>query len=150
MAHPFIEHLEKDHEEQRRLGEQLQQVESPEEREQLRDEMYEALLPHVEGEDASIFSFMTSAGGEAREEALKAMQEHHVAKLVLRELMDLDPGGEVFSAKAYVLDELNSHHMDEEEDTHFPMLEEMASQEELDRLFEQYHEAEEKQKKSMK
>lgn len=146
MAHAFIEHLKKDHQEQRKLGARLREAKDPEERERLRDEMYEALYPHMEGEDASIFAYMDSAGGEARTKAQRAMQEHHVAKMVLRELMDLALDGETYDAKGYVLDELNEHHMKEEEETHFPHLQSMASEQKLDELFEQYEHAEEKAK----
>ena len=145
MAHRFIQHLLRDHETQRRLGEQLRNAKEPKDRERLRQEFYEEVMPHVVGEEASIFRYMTDAQGKAREEALKALQEHHVAKIVLRELMDLNVDGEIFSAKGYVLDELNRHHMDEEEKTHFPMLEEMASKEKLDALFEDYENAEEEE-----
>ena len=143
MAHEFIEHLLEDHEIQRRLGAQLRTTKDPEERKSLRQQMYEELYPHMLGEEASLFAYMESAGGEAKEEALKAVQEHHVAKMLLRELMVLDVEGEVFMPKAYVLDEMNRHHMEEEEATHFPMLQRMADEEKLDDLFEQYEEAEE-------
>ncbi len=143
MAHEFIEHLLEDHKAQRRLGAQLRTTKDPQQREELRQEFWEELYPHMIGEEASLFAYMESAGGEAKEEALKAVQEHHVAKMVLRELMDLDVEGDTFMAKAYVLDELNRHHMEEEEETHFPMLQRMAQKEKLDELFEQYEEAEE-------
>ena len=148
MAHKFIEHLSKDHDKQRRLGKQLRKVKDPDERKALRQKFHEALYPHMVGEEASIFEFLTSAQGKAREEALKALQEHYVGKTVLRELMDLTPDSEVFNAKAYVLDEMNRHHMQEEEKTHFPMIEEMASQDKMDRLFESYKSAEEEAKAS--
>lgn len=150
MTHPFIEHLKKDHEKQRSIGEQLRNAQTPEEREKLRKQMYEALYPHIEGEDASLFDYMKSEEGKAREGAFKAMQEHHVAKMVLNELMDVSLDGETLHAKAYVLDELNRHHMDEEEKTHFPRLQSMASEQQLDELFEQYEQAEKKAKKSSK
>lgn len=147
MAHPFIEHLVEDHEEQRRLGQQLREATDPAQREELRQKFQEALIPHIEGEEASIFKHMQSVGGKPKEEALKAIQEHHVGRVVLRELMDLTADSEIFRAKAYVLDEVNNHHMDEEEQTHFPMLVRLTSQEELDQLFEAY-EAAEKEAKS--
>lgn len=143
MAHQFIQHLKKDHEEQRRLGEQLRNAQAPQERERLRKEFYNALYPHVVGEEASIFKYMEAAEGKPAEEARKALQEHHVAKIVLRELMELSLEGDTFPAKSYVLDELNRHHMDEEEKTHFPMLEQMAAEAKIDSLFSQYKEAEE-------
>ena len=58
--------------------------------------------------------------------------------------MDLSLETEVFNPKGYVLDEMNRHHMDEEEKTHFPMLEGMASRQKLDELFQEYQKAEEK------
>jgi hemerythrin superfamily protein len=146
MAHPYIEHLKKDHDKQRELGKQLREATDPQRRKELRQKMYEALHPHIEGEEASIFDYMKEAGGKAREEALKALQEHHVDTVLLNELMDLTLDGETFSAKAYVLDEVNTHHIKEEEKTHFPMLEEMASKEKLDELFERYERAEKQAK----
>jgi hemerythrin-like domain-containing protein len=142
MAHEFIEHLKEDHKTQRRLGKKLRKAQDPGERSRLRQEFYDELLPHVVGEEASIFRYLSSTEGEAREEALKALQEHHVAKVVLRELMALSVEGDIFNPKGYVLDEMNRHHMDEEEKTHFPMLEKMASREELDALFADYKKAE--------
>jgi hypothetical protein len=144
MAHKFIQHLVRDHETQRRLGAQLQDAKDQGERERLRDEFYKEFMPHVEGEEASIFRYLQREGDKAREEALKALQEHHVAKLVLRELMGLNLERDVFSAKAYVLDEMNRHHMEEEEKTHFPMLEKMTSKAKIDELYADYQEVEEK------
>jgi iron-sulfur cluster repair protein YtfE (RIC family) len=148
MAHKFIQHLKKDHKKQRDVGKQLRSAESPDERERLRKKMHEELYPHMVGEEESIFDFMSSAEGKAREEALKALQEHHVGKVLLRELMDLELDGDTFKAKAYVLDEMNRHHMDEEEKTHFPMLQDMASDEKVSELFDRYKKAEKKAKSS--
>lgn len=148
MAHEFIEHLKKDHEKQREVGKRLRNAETAEEREELLQKMHEELYPHMVGEEASIFDFMSSAEGKAREEALKALQEHHVGKVLLRELKDLDLEGDTFKAKAYVLDEMNRHHMEEEEKTHFPMLQEMASDDKISELFDQYEKAEKKAKSS--
>ena len=105
--------------------------------------MSEELLPHMKGEEASVFAYIRDSGdAEAREHALEALQEHHVARLVLRELLSLHVDSDVFNAKAAVLLELNEHHMKEEEDTHFPWIEQHASKETLDKLFEAYEAAE--------
>jgi len=142
MTHPFIEHLRKDHEKQRSVAKQLKEAEASEVRSDLRDKMSEELLPHMAGEEASIFAYMRDANAEAKEHALEAEQEHHIARLVLGEIMDLHLDSEVFSAKAAVLSELNEHHMQEEEGSHFPWLEQHASKEQLDGLFEDYELAE--------
>lgn len=149
MAHPFIKHLLEDHKKQRALGERLSKAEKPTVRSDLREKMAEELLPHMKGEEASIFTYIRGSGdAEAREHALEAVQEHHVARLVLRELLGLHPDGDVFSAKAAVLSELNEHHMQEEEGTHFPWIEKHASRQTLDGLFEDYEAAEKRAKRT--
>jgi hemerythrin-like domain-containing protein len=90
-----------------------------------------------------MFRFLKDSDDEeARDDGLEGIQEHHVAKFVLRELMDMDTGSEVFKAKAKVLDELNRHHIDEEEDDVFEHLKKLDDSK-LDSLFEQYEKAEE-------
>jgi hemerythrin-like domain-containing protein len=55
-----------------------------------------------------------------RELYQEALEEHHVVDLVLPELKDADPAGEIFGAKAKVLKELIEHHAEEEEKEMFP------------------------------
>lgn len=149
MAHKFIEHLKKDHDKQRELGRNLREAKSEAERKRLREEFQKALLPHMEGEDVSIFDYMKENGGKPKDQAMKAMQEHHVAKVVLRELEDLSLDGDTFSAKAYVLDELNRHHMEEEEQDHFPKIEAMTTPQKLDELYQEYEQREKEVKKTL-
>lgn len=147
MEHEFISHLKQDHEKQRVLGTKLVNSASNEEREKLRKEFHDELLPHMVGEESSIFKFMQSANEDKiREAAREAVQEHHVGKLVLRELMDLSLDSEIFKAKAKVLLELNNHHLEEEEKKHFPVLQKLAPKQELEKLFKVYEDAEEKAK----
>ncbi len=143
MTHEYIEHLLEDHAAQRRLGFKLRTATDPKERTNLLQEFYNEVYPHMIGEEASLFAYLKSAGGETKQEALKGEQEHYAARTVLRELMDLSPDGDVFMAKASVLDEMNRHHMEEEELRHFVALERMANKSKLDELFEQYEQAEE-------
>ena len=142
MTHPYIEHLLKDHQKQRALEDKLVEARASADKEKYRQELYKALRPHIEGEDASIFKFLVGKGGQAKAAALEAMQEHHLDKILLREMMELDVEDEVFTAKAKVLREINNHHLEEEEQEHFPRLESLASKEELDELFEAYEAAE--------
>ncbi len=145
--HQFLKHLREDHEEQKTLGKQLIDAASPEEREKMRQKFYEELYPHMVGEEASMFKRLKDAEDEEiRADALENLQEHHVAKVVLRELMDLETDSEVFKAKAKVLDELNRHHLEEEEKEAFKHLQKLCSDQELSELFEQYEQAEEKAK----
>jgi predicted PurR-regulated permease PerM len=139
----FLTHLRQDHEQQIELGRQLCQAGTSEERARLRQEFYDALHPHMIGEEASIFPRLKDGDDDAIDDSLEGLQEHHVAKMVLRELMDLETNSEVFKPKAKVLDELNRHHIEEEEQKIFEHLKRMCSQQELDDLFEKYEAAEE-------
>ena len=145
--HPFLKHLREDHEEQKKLGKQLIEAKSPKERKEMRQKFYEELYPHMVGEEASMFKRLKNADDEEiRGDALENLQEHHVAKIVPRELMDLETDSKVFKAKAKVLDELNRHHVEEEEKDAFQHLQTLCSDQELSELFEQYEQAEEKAK----
>jgi len=143
MTHPFIQHLLKDHQTQRDAARNLAQAKTVEERAEYRQTLYDALYPHIEGEDASIFKYLKELEGEAHAGALEAMQEHHVDRMLLDELMALDLEDENLIAKAKVLKEINGHHLDEEEEEHFPKLVELADENKLDALFAAYESAEE-------
>ena len=56
---------------------------------------------------------------EDRELYQEALEEHHVVDLVLPEVKECDPAGEIFAAKAKVLKEIIEHHADEEEEEMF-------------------------------
>ena len=142
--HRFLKHLREDHAEQRKLGKKLSEARGSQERSQLRKQLHESLYPHMVGEEASIFRRITQAADEeTRENGLEALQEHHVAKVVLREIMDLDPENKIFKAKSKILLELNKHHHEEEEGKIFKHLRKLCDDQELDRLFEQYEKGEE-------
>lgn len=147
MTHPFIQHLLEDHETQRNLAEKLVQAETRGEKDKFRQSLYQALYPHIEGEDASIFAFLKGFEGETRQDALEAMQEHHVDRILLDELIAADLEDEAFTAKARVLKEVNGHHLEEEEEKHFPRLVELADKDQLNELFQSYEAAEENFKK---
>jgi len=142
--HKFLKHLRDDHAEQKKLGKKLTEARAPQERSQLRKKFQESMYPHMVGEEVSIFQRITQAADEeVRDDGLEGLQEHHVAKIVLREIMDLDPESKIFRAKSKVLDELNKHHIEEEEGKIFQHLQKLCDDQELDRLFERYEKGEE-------
>lgn len=148
--HAFLKHLKEDHEKQKKLGVRLKEAE-PKDREALRQEFYMELYPHVLGEESSIFPrLIKSDREEAIDDARESLQEHHVAKLVLRELMALQIDSPEFKAKAAVLDELNRHHIEEEEGGIFDHLKKLCNDKELSSLFADYQKVEEKAKKEAK
>ncbi|MDZ4179004.1 MAG: hemerythrin domain-containing protein [Coriobacteriia bacterium] len=71
MAHPFIKHLVEDHQKQRPIAKQLKKATEPKVRASLRQEMADEVLPHMAGEEASIFAHMRgSDNAKAAEHAL--------------------------------------------------------------------------------
>jgi hemerythrin-like domain-containing protein len=69
-----------------------------------------------------------------RELYQEALEEHHVVDLVMPEVKECDPAGEVFAAKAKVLKELIEHHADEEEKDMFKKAKQNMDAEELREL----------------
>jgi hemerythrin-like domain-containing protein len=66
-----------------------------------------------------------------RELYQEALEEHHVVDLVMPEVKECDPAGEVFPAKAKVLKELIEHHADEEEKQMFKTARQVIAKEDL-------------------
>jgi hypothetical protein len=61
---------------------------------------------------------------EDEETVNEAKEEHHVAKLLIKELRKMDAGDEGFATKFKVLGELVGHHIEEEEGEVFPQAQE--------------------------
>jgi hemerythrin-like domain-containing protein len=57
---------------------------------------------------------------ELEDDVLESYEEHHVADVLCAELSALKPGAERFDAKATVLIENVTHHIEEEEQDWFP------------------------------
>lgn len=147
MPHEFLRHLKEDHKKQMQISKQMVAASDPKQREQLRHEFYEAFYPHIIGEEQSMFPFLIkSQQMEAKEHGLVSLEEHTVAKNALKEFMKCDPASDVFKAKAHVLDELNNHHIQEEEKIDMMALSKLCTKECLDDLFKKYEAAEEKAK----
>ncbi len=87
---------------------------------QLVDTMIEELSRHAEIEELVFYPAVRNEVDDAGADVLEALEEHHVVKLVLRELEDLEPTDERFDAKVTVMMESVRHHVQEEEQTLFP------------------------------
>jgi Hemerythrin HHE cation binding domain len=61
---------------------------------------------------------------EEEEMVNEAKEEHHVAKLLIKELHKMDAGDEEFATKFKVLGEIVGHHIEEEEGEMFPQAQE--------------------------
>jgi hemerythrin superfamily protein len=115
-----IELLKKQHKEVKALFKKIDRAEAPRERRQLLDQIAAALEGHTTIEEELFYPAVKDLQTKKAEEMVaEAYEEHHVVKLVLAEIPQVDVEDERFEAKMTVLSELVEHHADEEEEEMF-------------------------------
>lgn len=128
--------LKRQHREVESLFKEALGTDDPGKREELVGEIADRLRAHTTIEEEIFYpAYREGAGTKKGEErVLEAYEEHHVVKLVLEELPEIDPDAETFKAKITVLKELVEHHVEEEEEEMFPDAEKKLGQQQLDEL----------------
>ena len=91
---------------------------------QLVDKMIELLNVHTYIENEVMYPRVRELLPELEDDVLESYEEHHVADLLVMELASMDRSDERFVAKATVLVESVTHHIQEEEDEWFPKVRE--------------------------
>jgi hemerythrin superfamily protein len=86
------------------------------------DQMIAELSRHTAIEEKIFYPAARSEVRASADDVLEALEEHHVVKWQLQELIDLDPRDERFEAKVTVMAENVRHHVREEESELFPLL----------------------------
>jgi hemerythrin-like domain-containing protein len=89
-------------------------------REKLVSDLCVEIYAHMAGEEKAVYPVLDKTG-EAWESALKGMEEHHVAKIMLEELLDTPGDDKRFKARGVVLQELLARHIEAEEGQLFSM-----------------------------
>jgi hemerythrin-like domain-containing protein len=114
--------LKQDHREVEQLFRRFEKAgdDAARDKRQLVDSMIEELSRHAEIEELVFYPAVRRDVDDAESDVLEALEEHHVVKLVLRELEDLDASDERFDAKVTVMMESVRHHVKEEEQELFP------------------------------
>ena len=116
--------LEKQHREVERSFATALDSDDPKVRRTAMRDIVQQLTMHTDIEEAIFYPAVRGIGTEqATDMILEAVEEHHVVKLVLKELPRVDPKADTFEAKMTVLKELVAHHVEEEEHEMFPMAE---------------------------
>lgn len=87
------------------------------------DETLTALEVHAALEEELVYPAVAEAIDD-EELVNEAKEEHHVAKVLIKELRKMDAEDEGFSTKFKVLGELVGHHIEEEEGEMFPQAQE--------------------------
>ncbi len=116
----FFDLLKQDHDKVRDLFEQIEEDEDGENREELFAGLQSEIQEHLQLEEKFFYPVLEQSEA-AREKALESYEEHNVAKTVLGDLVGLDKEDERWDAKLKVLQEIVSHHLQEEEKNIFKL-----------------------------
>ena len=127
--------LKEDHQ---KVSSIFQQLEPTTERaEKTRTELFARLRDELDIHarvEETIFYPAIKQAAETREIVLEGFEEHHVVKMLLRELDEVPVDTEQWTAKLKVLQENVEHHVEEEEGEMFQKARQVLSEGEIDRL----------------
>lgn len=113
-----IEMLKEDHQAVQGLFSQFEEADNRG-RQRIADEALTMLEIHTKLEEDLIYPAIEEAVGD--EEMIgEALEEHHVATLLIKELRKMQPRDERYAHKFKVLSEMVKHHIEEEENETFP------------------------------
>jgi len=105
------------------------------------DDIIQELTVHTYVENEVMYPQVRALVPELEQDVLESYEEHHVADLLVMELMALAPEAEHFQAKTTVLIENVTHHMDEEENDWFPKVRSALGRKQLTDIGERLLEA---------
>ena len=132
-----IELLKSDHDEVRGLFDQFRKAKEAEDSSQMRQlqkEIFTELETHTRIEEDIFYPAVRDLDDEDLTETVaEGIQEHHVVKVLMREIEDVS-GDETFESKMTVLMENVEHHADEEEQELFPELRQKMGEPRLQEL----------------
>ena len=129
-----IELLKEDHQKVSRLFQKVKATEESEHKE-LFEKIKAELDVHAHIEEVVFYPVLKEEGDEELKDiTLEGIEEHHQAKIFLRELAGLADESEKFEPKLKVLMEDITHHVQEEEGKMFPMVEEQFDPARLEEL----------------
>lgn len=90
------------------------------EKDRLMKRIIELLTMHTYIENEAMYPRVRELLPELEDDVLESYEEHHVADVLVMELFSMDASHERFTAKATVLIENVTHHIEEEEQDWFP------------------------------
>lgn len=142
MSNDAIVVLKEDHKRIKSLFRQFDASsgDSPAARRTLVDQMIQELTVHTYLENEVMYPKVRELVPSLAPDVLESYEEHHVADVLVMELMALEPTDERFEAKTTVLIENVSHHIDEEENDWFPKVREALGRKQLTEIGERMQE----------
>lgn len=136
MAHAekIFERLKYDHDKHRELLDRLLETHGDsEEREQLFTELTKELKGHAAAEEQALYSTMLRkppTTGETRH----SVAEHHEIEEMLNDLAATDMSSGAWLQKFKAFEDRYRHHIDEEEDEHFPDFEQYLTEDDEEHM----------------
>ncbi|WP_377644872.1 hemerythrin domain-containing protein [Oryzobacter terrae] len=125
MSQDAIVMLKEDHKEVRGLFREFQKASTtPARKEAIVRKVIELLTVHTHLENEVMYPRVRALLPELEDDVLESYEEHHVADVLVMELAAMDRTDERFVAKATVLIENVTHHIEEEEQDWFPKVRE--------------------------
>jgi hemerythrin superfamily protein len=105
------------------------------------DRIIELLTVHTYIENEVMYPRVRELVPDLEDDVLESYEEHHVADVLVMELVAMTPDDERFTAKTTVLIENVRHHMEEEEEEWFPQVREALGRKALREIGAQLAEA---------
>jgi hemerythrin superfamily protein len=110
-----IELLEADHREVEKMFKAFEASKSDDNKGELAAKICTALRVHTQIEEEIFYpAYLEATGNDEMND--EAIIEHDVAKKVIAEIEDMEPGEDFYDAKVKVLSEIIKHHVEEEEE----------------------------------
>ena len=128
-----FELLKQDHDNVKRLCDELDEANTTERRRQLFAAIEGEVRLHEECEEKVLYPTLR-AHPKLKDIVLEGYQEHHVVDVIMGELRNLDASDETWPAKAKVMHENLEHHIEEEEGEMFPKARKELSKEQIQEL----------------
>jgi hemerythrin superfamily protein len=126
--------LKHQHREVEALFNQMHRAKASDARRGIFERIADALAVHSAIEEKRFYPAVKERSTESI--LLESVEEHLAIKRVIADLLQLDAGDETFAAKIKVLEDEVAHHVEEEEETLFPRVEQMFDDEALESLGE--------------
>lgn len=137
----ILEQIRDDHEQARQIMEKMAHTgdRAPKNKREQFSKLKSILNPHIKAEEEVFYPILLESE-DAREHMLEALEEHHIADIMLNELQDnIDsPDQERWQAKFSVFRTILEYHMDEEEGETFDYAQDLLSDDQLQDLGETF------------
>ncbi|MBN1604263.1 MAG: hemerythrin domain-containing protein [Chitinispirillaceae bacterium] len=136
MENELFKQLKQEHLEVKQILSRI--VSSPvDSRKNLFKELKINLLPHMEAEENAFYPVLSNKQ-DSYQSALEALEEHHVAKMVINEIENSAFESDTWLAKCKVLQDLLEHHIDEEESEIFELTRKTISEQQTEEIYNNF------------